>query len=79
MHNPESAPTKKNDTHTILWDFEIKTDHLISARRLNIVMVRKKRTCRPVDFNVPDEHMVKLMENEKRDKYLDLAWELNNL
>ena len=30
IHNPESI--LENKTHKILWDFEIKTDHLISAR-----------------------------------------------
>ena len=29
-----------------------------------------------VDFAVPDDHGVKLKENEKKDKYLDLAREL---
>ena len=27
MHNPESVP--ENETHKVLWDFEIQTDHLI--------------------------------------------------
>ena len=31
MHNP--APVLENDTHKLLWDFDIQTDHLISARR----------------------------------------------
>ena len=28
MHKPESA--LENETHKILWDFEIQTDHLIN-------------------------------------------------
>ena len=31
------------------------------------------RTCRIVDFAVSADHRVKLKENEKKDKYLDLA------
>ena len=31
MHNTESAP--ENETHKLFWDFEIETDHQISARR----------------------------------------------
>ena len=31
MHNP--APVLENDTHELLWDFGIHTDHQISARR----------------------------------------------
>ena len=30
MHNP--APVLENDTHKILWDFNIQTDHLIPAK-----------------------------------------------
>ena len=32
-----------------------------------------------MDFAVPTDHTVKLKENEKRDKYLDLARELKKL
>ena len=35
-----------------------------------------KKTCRIVDVAVPADHRVKLKENEKKDKYLDLAREL---
>ena len=85
MHNPESV--LENVTHRLLWDFDIQTDHIISARRLNQVILnnknkrrkKKKRTCWIVDFAVPYDHKVKLKEGEKRDKYLDLAWELKKL
>ena len=39
---------------------------------------QKKRTCRIVDFAVPDEHRVKFRESEKKDKYVDLARGLKN-
>ena len=32
-----------------------------------------------MDFAVPADHRVKLKENEKKDKYLDLAKELKKL
>ena len=32
-----------------------------------------------MDFAVPTDHRVKLKENEKKDKYQDLAWELKKL
>ena len=32
MHKPESILVE--ETHKILWDFEIQTDHLISARKI---------------------------------------------
>ena len=78
MHKPESV--LENKTHKILWDFEIQTDHLITARRPDLVLINKeKRTCHIVDFAVPADHRVKLKEIEKKDKYLDLAIELKKL
>ena len=40
---------------------------------------KKKRTCRVVDFAFQTDHRVKLKENEKKDKYLDLARKLKKL
>ena len=40
MHNPKSVP--ENEIHELLWDFEIQTDHLISARRPDLEKVLKK-------------------------------------
>ena len=39
----------------------------------------KKRICKTVDFAVPADHRINLKENEKKDKYLDLARELKKL
>ena len=46
MHNPESV--LENEKPKILWKFEIQTNHLISARWPNQVIVNKKKkdTCR---------------------------------
>ena len=78
MHNPESA--LENETPKNLWDFEIPTDHLISARRPDIVRVNKKnQACRIVDFAVPLDHKVKLKENKKKDKYQDHERELKKV
>ena len=41
MHNPESV--LENETDKILWDFEIQTDRLISARQPDLVTVNKNR------------------------------------
>ena len=78
MHNP--APVLENNTHKLLWDFDIQTDHLISARRPDLIIIdKKKKICKIVDFAVPADHRIKLKEYEKRDKYLDLAIELKKL
>ena len=79
MHNP--APVLENATHKLLWDFNILTDHLIPARRPDLIIInkKKKRTCKIVDFAVSADHRIKLKECEKKDKYLDLARELKKL
>ena len=78
MHDP--APVLENDTHKLLWDFKIQTDHLIPARRPDrIIINKKKRICKIVDFAVPVNHRINLKESEKKDKYLDLATELKKL
>ena len=66
MHNP--APVQENATHKLLWDFNIQTDHLIPARRPDLIIIA-----------VPADHRIKLKKCEKRDKYLDLARELKKL
>ena len=40
MHTP--APVLENGTHKLLWDFDIQTDHLISARRPDLIIINKK-------------------------------------
>ena len=80
MHNPVSVV--ENDTHKLLWDFDIHTDLLISARRPDRIIINKKekeRICKIVDFAVPAYHCIKLKECEKKDKYLDLVRESKKL
>ena len=77
IHNP--APILENDTHKLLWDFNIQTDHLIPARRPDLIIInkkKKKKICKIVDFAVPADHRIILKESEKKDKYLDLDGEL---
>ena len=31
------------ETHKLLWDFQIRTDYLISARRPDLIMINEKR------------------------------------
>ena len=77
MHNP--APVIENDTNKLLWDFDIQMDHLISARRPDLIIInnkKKKKICQIIDFAVPADQTIKLKECEKRNKYLDLARQL---
>ena len=41
MHNP--AAVVENDTHKLLYDFDIDTDHLISDRRPDLIIISKKK------------------------------------
>ena len=45
-HNPKSV--SENEMNKAPWDFEIQTDHLISARQPDIVRVKKKKR-KPVE------------------------------
>ena len=81
MHNP--APVLENNTHKLLWDFDVPMDHLISARRPDLIIIdkkkkkkKKKRICKIVDFAVPVDYRTKLKEYENKDEYLALAREL---
>ena len=74
------APVLENDTHKFQWDFNIQTDHLIPARRPDLIIINwRKIICKIVDFAVPADHRINLKECEKKDKYLDLARELKKL
>ena len=41
MHKPESV--LENETHKVLWDFEIQMDHPVTTRRQDIVLINKKK------------------------------------
>ena len=56
MHIPLSV--LENETHKYLWEFEIQTDHLISAIQPDLVIIIKKRD---------------LQEKKKRKKKRELA------
>ena len=78
MYKPESVI--ENKPYKILWNFEIQTDHLILARRLNQVLINeKKRNCQLVNFSVPLDHNMKIKGSKKIDKYLDLTRKLKKL
>ena len=71
---------RENEMHEVLSNFEIQKDHLISARRPELVRVNKKKKKRESAewraFTVPADNRMKIKESEKRGEYIDLAWEL---
>ena len=78
MHN--QAPVLENDTQKLPWKFDIQTDHLIPARRPDLIIIdKKKKIWKIVAFTVPADHRIKQKECEKKDKSLGLARELKKL
>ena len=80
MHNPDSV--QENEMHNVLWNFEIQTDHLILARRPDVVIVNKKKKknkkinkgnlpnsgfCRPARLQSQNKR------KWKKEKYLNLT------
>ena len=78
MHTQESV--LENETHDIFWDIEMQTNHLILARRPNLVIANKKKTQKIlVDFVILMDYRLKIKENEWRYSFLDLAREHKTL
>ena len=38
-----SAPVLENNTHKLLWDFDTHTDHIISARKPDLIIINKRK------------------------------------
>ena len=57
-----SQVTNNNETHKILWDFEVQTDPLIPARKPDLVITDKKKpNYRKVDFAILADHRLKII------------------
>ena len=77
IHN--LAAVQENDTHKLLCDFDVDGSSIFDRQNRpynNNNNNNNKRTCKIVDLAVPSDHRIKLKENEKKSKYLDLAKEL---
>ena len=62
-----------------MWDFSIQTDHVIEARRPDLVVVDKKeRSCKIIDFAVPGDSRIE-EEKDKIEKYQELGRELQKI
>ena len=78
LHVPEKVID--NSEVKILWDFEIRTDRVIPARRPDIVTINKsKREAKIIDIAVPEDGNIRKKEREKIEKYEDLRIELQRL
>ena len=63
-----------------MWDFSIQTDHVIEARRPDLVVDDKKeKSCKIIYFAVPGDSRIEMKEKDKIEKYLDLGRELQKI
>ena len=79
MYNPESV--LENEEQKLLWDFEIQTDHQISARRPRLISINNNNNNNNKKDNLQNCRLCSQSEKEcaKRVKYLDNARELRKL
>ena len=55
----------ENENYKLLWDFSIRTDHHIEARRPDLVFVDKsKKSCHIIDVAIPEDSGLKEKEAE---------------
>ena len=77
-HQPDGVV--ENERCKILWDMNIQCDHVIKARRPDIVVVdRESNKVIIVDIASPWDHRVHEKEAEKIEKYQDLKREIGKL
>ena len=64
----------------MLWDFSVRTDHEIEARRPDLFIIDKsEKNCQIIDMAIPEDGRVKAKEDEKLEKYQDLAREVRKM
>ncbi|XP_063952186.1 uncharacterized protein LOC135153479 [Lytechinus pictus] len=80
VYEHRAEPVVENDDVKLLWDFNIQTDKVIEARRPDIVLLKKKeKECLIIDIAIPGDCRAWRKEEEKIQKYNDLAWELRRI
>ena len=63
-HEPESV--LENEDYKILWNFIIQTNHVVEARRPDLIVVDKERSCKIIDNVVPGDSRIEEKEKDKR-------------
>jgi hypothetical protein len=78
LHTPDRVV--ENNSVKILWDFNIYTDKIITARRPDIVVINKTlKTGLIIDINCPNDRNACRNEKGKIIKYTDLKIELERI
>ena len=77
-HEPEKVV--ENDSWKILWDIAIQTNHVIEARRSDMVIIGKtKHECKIIDFACPFDRRIEERERDKMKGYNHLKRELKKI
>ena len=70
----------ENDDYKLLWDFSVRTDHEIGARRPDLVIIDKRdKSCQIIDVAIPEDGRVREKEDENVEKYQDLATKVRKM
>ena len=70
----------ENDSRKILWNFTIRTDHVIEAIRPDMVIIDKtKNECIIIDFGCPFDSRIEEREKDKMRGYNNLKRELKRV
>ena len=62
-----------------MWDFSNQTDHVIEARRSDMVVVTKERICKIIYFAVPGDSRIEEKEKDKIEKCQGLGRKLRKI
>ena len=63
-----------------MWDVNIQTDHVIEARRPDMIAIEQETKCaKIIGFAIPDDTRVRAREVEKIDNFNDLEREIKKL
>ena len=81
MHKPEFLI--ENETHKILWNFDIQTDPQILTRKLNLGLINKKGTCHFLGFAASADHTGEIKEKilelcHRIEKTVEYSWGVRN-
>ena len=62
-----------------MWDFSIQSDDVEAPRPDLVVVDKKERSCKIIDFAVPGDSWIEEKEKDKTEKYQDLGRELQKI
>ena len=74
FYKHKSESILKNEMHKILWDFGILTNHLIQARKPDLVLINQKKRMLSSRFCHPSKPLVEREERQKAGQIPGPCW-----